>query len=98
MDLSHTGGVRTEQARAFEQLHEPQDFALWLMQSSLSLDVSPVSRQDLMSVYELREAIWYAAHAVQRDTPVNASDRDIINKYATRVPIIPRIDQGNTLV
>ncbi len=98
LDLSHTGGVRTEQAKAFEQLHEPQDFALWLIQSSLSLDVSSVSKQDLMAVYELREAIWYVAHAVQSGAPVNAPDRDIINKYATRVPIIPRIDQDNTLV
>lgn len=98
LDLSHTGGVRTEQAKAFEQLHEPQDFSLWLVQSPLSLEVSPVSRRDLMAVYELREAIWYVAHAVQSGTPVNASDRDIINKYATRASIIPRIDQGNTLV
>lgn len=98
LDLSHTGGVRTEEAKAFEQLHEPQDFALWLSHSSLSLDVAPVSRHDLTAVYELRDAIWYAAHAVQSGVPVDGSDRDIINKYAARAPIIPSIDQCDTLV
>ena len=98
LDLAHTGGIRTEQAKAFEQLHEPNDFADWLARSQLSLTGLTISKNDLAAVYELREAIWCAAHAVQRQVVVAALDRDIINKYAAHSPIIPCIGHHNRLL
>ena len=98
LDLAHTGGTRTEQAKAFEQLYKPNDFADWLARSQLSLTELTISKKDLAAVYELREAIWYAAHAVQRQVVVDALDRDIINKYAAYSPIIPCIDHQNRLL
>lgn len=82
LDLSHTGGKRTAQAEHFEVLHRPEDFSKWLAQSTLSLEGIMADEQELAWVYELREAIWYAAHAVAGGQPIEPSDLKIINKYA----------------
>lgn len=82
LDLSHTGGKRTTQGMYFERLHQPKDFSNWLAKSELDLSDVVVSAAELEWAHELREAIWYAAHAIVYSKPIEDVDLEIINRYA----------------
>lgn len=96
LDFSHTGGKRTERAAFFEVLHAPVDFSHWLAQSSLAVDGIHVTEAELALAHELREAIWYAAHAVVYGKQIDELDREIINRHAASdAPVLQLSSEGS---
>lgn len=81
LDLSHTGGKRSVQGAAFEQLHTTHDLERWLAGSEINISID-IKSKDLDQAHELREAIWYAAHAITQKKDIDSYDREIINQFA----------------
>lgn len=94
LDLSHTGGKRTPQGAYFERLHSPEDFSRWLAMSELALNEVSIGEKDLEQVHELREAVWYAAHATVDDKPIESFDLEIINRYATNEALLIHLNDS----
>lgn len=97
LDLSHTGGKRTQQGAYFERLHQPSDLSRWLSECELALHDVIANKEDLALAHELREAIWYAAHAVAHGKTIAALDRDIINKFASYELPVMQLDKSGAL-
>lgn len=88
IDFAHTGGEGP--LAVFELLGHMQDVERWL---GVILEVDIVAEGDagLDDVVALRRAIWKAANSLATGGRVADRDRGVINRAATRPPIVPSL-------
>lgn len=92
IDFANTGGI--QDGVAVQDMHTPADLARWFSESSLGLADLEVGNQDLDAAYHLRDAVWRAAmRYMERQTP-DASDIDVINRFASTPSLAPQIDSN----
>lgn len=80
IDFAHTGG--TGSYAKFERLREPMDLIDWFALSQLKLSIASASVYDLTAARELRNALWFTAHAVIAKNEIAVNDLKLLNTFA----------------
>lgn len=91
LDFAATVGERWR--RNFERLRTPADLGRWAVEAGLLADPPPISNRRLEQARELREAIYRTAKLAREGTPA-AEDVALINAWASRRPLAPRLTEG----
>jgi predicted RNA-binding Zn ribbon-like protein len=96
LDFANTGGediagkLGPAGAR-YEDLATPADCARWLRECALALPPLAVTEAELTQVRQLRDAIWYSAHACLTGSAIDGAQRDVINTAARRPTLVPQL-------
>jgi len=88
LDFVATQGERWR--RNFERLREPADLGRWAVEAGLLTEPPPVAPAELAAAQELREAIYRTAKLAGDGEPA-AADVELINGWAARPPLAPRL-------
>lgn len=91
LDFAETGGAG-EQRAYWERLHQPSDLSDWFAESDLQLAGVEVTRAELQTALELREAIWQAAQAARKGETPRAEDIACINRAAAQPGLAAQLD------
>ncbi|WP_217428639.1 CGNR zinc finger domain-containing protein [Microlunatus speluncae] len=92
LDLGYTGDYGYGVA-AWESLHGPADLDSWLA-DRFGPPARPCGETDLAGARRLRAAITATARRVSTGEPPAATDVDVINDWAARPAIPPRLPGG----
>ncbi len=80
--------------RGFERLRAPGDLVRWYADARVADVHVPVTRADLVSARQVREAVYRAAKALIGGQLAAAEDEAIINRAAAPPPPVPYMNQG----
>jgi len=77
--------------RSFERLRSPADLGRWTVESGLLAKAPELSQADLEAARQLRESIYRSVRASMEERPPRADDVEIINSWAARPDLAPRL-------
>ena len=92
-DFAYTGGEGPYEV--FEQLHEPQDLAVWLQHHVLGDDVVlEVTTRELRTARTLRNVLLRVLWDVAAGRTPSVDDVEVINSAAQVAPLVPEWEPG----
>jgi len=89
--LDFVGSLKWRRDDQEELLLEPSDLRDWAVEGGIVSAEFDVDTSQLSDALQLREAVYSAVRAVMAETPIAASDTDLLNRFSAFPPVQPQL-------